>query len=113
MPVTDAVAAVAGPSGTDGREAWVLRSGGALERLRVRPMGEGLEVVWSLPVVGLPTDSGWTAADLFDPLGQPYAHCGISVNSFLQPIDGNGKIILQNLFIAGRGLAGRGWGECG
>ncbi len=52
MPVTDAVAAVAGPSGTDGREAWVLRSGGALERLRVRPMGEGLEVVWSLPVVG-------------------------------------------------------------
>lgn len=56
MPVTDAVAAVAGPSGTDGREAWVLRSGGALERLRVRPMGESLEVVWSLPVVGLPTE---------------------------------------------------------
>jgi len=53
--VTDAVAAVAGPSSPTEREAWVLRSGGALERLRVRPMGESLEVVWSDPVVGLPT----------------------------------------------------------
>ncbi len=53
--VTDAVAAVAGPASSTEREAWVLRSGGALERLRVRPMGMGLEVVWSDPVVGLPT----------------------------------------------------------
>ena len=87
-------------------DSFVLASGGFFGG-GLRADRQGVEeCVFSLPVQGQPGSSGWTAADLFDPLGQPYAHCGISVNSLLQPIDGSGKIILQNLFIAGRGLAG-------
>ncbi len=54
MPVTDARALLAVG---DGREAWVLGSGGALRRLRVDGSGEAPTVRWSDPVPGLRLDS--------------------------------------------------------
>ncbi len=53
-PVRDASALVAGPSDAAGREAWVLRSTGALTRLRVAVGVAGaLQVTWSDVVAGL------------------------------------------------------------
>ncbi len=53
-PVTDVTAIAVGPTTGTTREAWVLRQGGALHRIRMTARSDGAaDVVWSDPVVGL------------------------------------------------------------
>jgi glycerol-3-phosphate dehydrogenase subunit B len=42
----------------------------------------------------------------FDPEGPGYAKSGVLVNERLQPVDAGGKVLLENVFCAGRVLAG-------
>lgn len=63
--ITDAVAVAPGPVSEAEREAYVLRSGGELMRLRVRPRaGAAPEVLWSQPIPGLDTSMVRATASL-------------------------------------------------
>lgn len=98
-----------GITGASGRikkfrgKSFILATGGILgEGLSVYPR-EIKETVFNLPVLNHGTSS---TEDFFNPEGQPLSYAGLSVNNNLQPLDASGKIIFENLFVAGATLYG-------
>jgi glycerol-3-phosphate dehydrogenase subunit B len=61
------------------------------------------ETVFDLPVDALPVD------DWFDPLflaRHPVFEIGVRVNASMQPVDGGGKVVAENLYAVGGLLGG-------
>ena len=82
---------------------FILATGGILgEGLSVCPR-EIKETVFNLPVV---SHSPLSTEDFFNPDGQPLSYAGVPANSNLQPLDESGKVIFENLFVAGATLYG-------
>ncbi|MEQ8188837.1 MAG: anaerobic glycerol-3-phosphate dehydrogenase subunit GlpB [Candidatus Eremiobacterota bacterium] len=82
---------------------FILATGGILgEGLSVCP-GEIKETVFNLPVL---SHSPLSTEDFFNPDGQPLSYAGVQANGNLQPLDSSGKIIFENLFVAGATLYG-------
>jgi glycerol-3-phosphate dehydrogenase subunit B len=63
------------------------------------------------PLMGLlveaPTMESWLASDPFDPQGHPLEAAGIRTDHELRPVDGSGRVVLQNVVVAGSLLAGQ------
>ncbi len=86
--------------------AFVLATGGLF--------GGGLEsgpdymreVVFNLPVAAGDHRELWGNCRLFGPVSHPYTQMGIKVNQQFQPVDVNGQVLLKNVYVAGRSLAG-------
>ena len=63
------------------------------------------------PLLGLPVEAPaageWLAADPFDPAGHPLEAAGIRTDAELHPVDGRGRVVFDNVAIAGSLLAGQ------
>jgi glycerol-3-phosphate dehydrogenase subunit B len=86
-------------------DAVILATGGVIHGGLQGPRKQGFhESVYHIPVDD-PGDRGnRTAPSPFDV--QPYAGCGIRVNTHMQPLGADGKPFLENLFAAGGIIAG-------
>jgi len=92
------------PAGEKVHEAdsYVLATGGFF--------GGGLQVqgdriaepLFKLPVAQPGGKGGWFQYEFLGRKGHPINKSGIRTNSHLNPLDGSGKVILENLFVAGR-----------
>jgi len=63
------------------------------------------------PLLGLPVEApaadAWLAADPLDPAGHPLEAAGIRSDAYLRPVDGAGRVILDNVAIVGALMAGQ------
>ncbi|HWR42496.1 anaerobic glycerol-3-phosphate dehydrogenase subunit GlpB [Sporomusa sp.] len=64
------------------------------------------EAVLHLPVVAPPDREEWGTLKLFSGAAQPFAKIGLKVDASLRPVDAQGRVLLENVYIAGRNLAG-------
>ncbi len=65
------------------------------------------EAVFGLPVQAPPGDlSGWFAPQFLGKAGHPIHAAGVRANARMQPVDEAGRVILENVRLAGRLLAG-------
>ena len=86
--------------------AVVLATGGiAGGGLIAHADGRLVEPVLGLPVEAPPVDD-WLATGPFPPDGHPLERAGIRTDAALRPVDGGGKVVLENVAIAGSLLAG-------
>ena len=85
-------------------DSFIIATGGFLGGgLKAAP-GKGHEVIFGLDP-GTPAGvENWSVPDIFE--SQPYARSGVSVNSRLNPVSPSGETLLDNVFFAGRTLAG-------
>ena len=68
--------------------------------------GQVIEPIFNVPVAA-PTDHElWANPTLFSDQPQPFALIGIDIDEKMRPVDGHGKVVLSNVFIAGRNLGG-------
>ncbi|SMC41006.1 anaerobic glycerol-3-phosphate dehydrogenase subunit GlpB [Sporomusa malonica] len=87
-------------------QAVILATGGFFGGGIVADPDTVHEAVLQLPVEA-PTDrEEWGTLKLFSGAAQPFAKIGIKVDSSLRPVDAQGKVLLENVYIAGRNLAG-------
>jgi glycerol-3-phosphate dehydrogenase subunit B len=86
---------------------YILSTGGLLGGGIVGDQ-DGLlrETVFDLPCVAPPHRADWFRPQFTDPRGHPVFRTGIVINDGFQPIDGDDKLIYENLYIVGTGLAG-------
>jgi len=87
-------------------QSFILASGGLFGGgLQALP-GQVLESIFHLPV-HVPTETDrWSNEHLFFTSGQPFAKFGVRVDAKLRPVDEAGDVLLENVFVAGKTLAG-------
>jgi glycerol-3-phosphate dehydrogenase subunit B len=67
--------------------------------------GRLVEAVLGLPVEA-PAVDDWLAQTPFPPDGHPLERAGIRTNAALRPVDAGGRVVLENVVVAGSLLAG-------
>ncbi|CUH94351.1 hypothetical protein P22_0417 [Propionispora sp. 2/2-37] len=87
-------------------KSFVLATGGFFGGGLVSGPGTASEPIFKLPLAGDMNQDNWGDLKLFAQNGQPFAQIGIRVDNNLQPVDENGRLILENVFVAGRNLPG-------
>jgi glycerol-3-phosphate dehydrogenase subunit B len=90
---------------TYGARAFVLATGGFYGGGLLAGIETVTEPIFHLPVRTAPRDE-WGSESLLPEDGQPFAKTGIAVDASLRPVNAAGDIQLNNLYIAGRNLAG-------
>lgn len=83
--------------------SFILATGGVLGGGIVIERDRFLELLMDLPVIPSPHS---TDSSFFAPGAHGYTRCGVLVNDSLQPIDAAGRVLLNNVYCAGRILAG-------
>jgi glycerol-3-phosphate dehydrogenase subunit B len=87
-------------------KAFVLATGGILGGgLNAEPSGV-TEAIFHLAVTVPADPEAWGRHELFAAQGQPFAKFGVAVDDSLRPVDDAGQVVLKNVYIAGRSLAG-------
>ena len=87
-------------------QSFILASGGLFGGgLQARP-GQVIENIFNLPVQVPPETDQWSNEQLFFTSGQPFAKFGVKVDAKLRPVDDAGNVLLENVFVAGKTLAG-------
>lgn len=86
---------------------WVLATGGIIGGgLRAEPTGSLLETALGLPVQAPSGRADWFAQRFLDETGHPIFGAGIATDAQLRPLDAAGRIVYQNVVVAGSALAG-------
>ena len=68
--------------------------------------GHVIEPIFNLPVSAPSDHELWANADLFSSSPQPFAKIGINVDEKMRPLDADGQVALDNVFVIGRNLQG-------
>lgn len=85
---------------------FILANGGFYGGGLVAEPANVVEPIFNLPVVA-PTDHElWANATLFSNEAQPFAKIGVNVDGKMRPLDADNKVIINNVFVAGRNLCG-------
>lgn len=85
---------------------FILATGGFYGGGMTSEMGKITEMVFKLPIAAPAVQTEWSNPKLFSDQKQIFAQYGILVNDDLAPIDANGNVLVSNLKIVGRSLAG-------
>jgi glycerol-3-phosphate dehydrogenase subunit B len=86
--------------------SFILATGGFFGGGLQANSSDVLETVFNLPV-NVPLDRNrWGQQNLFSLSGQPFAKFGVRVDANLRPLDATGNVVLENVFIAGKTIAG-------
>lgn len=84
---------------------FVLATGGILGGGIVADFdGKVRDVIFDLPVSAPPDRASWFRRDFLDPAGHPIYRSGLTVNRHLQPVNGDGQAVYDNLLAAGATL---------
>lgn len=87
-------------------KAFILANGGFYGGGLVAEPGHVIEPIFNFPVVAPEDHELWANATLFSNEPQPFAKIGLDVDEKMHPLDADGKIVLNNVFVAGRNLRG-------
>lgn len=87
-------------------KAVILATGGFFGGGLVAEHNSVSEPILKLPVTAPADKEEWGALKLFTSTAQPFAKIGINVDASLRPVDAQGRILFNNVYIAGRNLAG-------
>ncbi len=85
---------------------FILATGGLYGGGLTSEMGKMSEAVFKLPIAVPKVQTEWSNPKLFSDQKQIFAQYGVLVNNDLRPIDGNGTVLVSNLKVVGRSLAG-------
>jgi glycerol-3-phosphate dehydrogenase subunit B len=86
--------------------AFLLATGGLLGGgFTSDHMGRFQEAIFNLPLTALPDHKQWFRHQFLHPDGHPVFSAGVPVDSQQQPVDGQGKVLYENLWAAGGVLA--------
>lgn len=85
---------------------FILATGGFLGGGLHSGVGWAKEMIFRLPVQVTVNQEEWGNTNLFSPEGQPFARFGLAVDESLRPVDREGNLLLANVRIIGRNLAG-------
>jgi glycerol-3-phosphate dehydrogenase subunit B len=67
--------------------------------------GRAWEVVFDLPLTTPQARSQWFRPEFLDPQGQPVFRGGVAINDEWRPVDGDGRVVYENVWAAGNVLA--------
>jgi glycerol-3-phosphate dehydrogenase subunit B len=85
---------------------YIVSTGGFLgDGIRVDHRGRVREMVFDLPVTGIPARGEWFQSEFLSAQGQRLYRSGVSVGPGWQPVDAEGKLLYKNLYAAGGALA--------
>lgn len=87
-------------------ESFILATGGFFGGGLKSGPGFANETIFNFPVTVPADQAKWTECTLFAETGQPFARFGLSVDENLRPVDHTGRLLLENVHVAGRTLAG-------
>ena len=87
-----------------GGKSFILATGGFLGGGIAAEPGRARERVFDLPVRAPEAVMDWSKPDVF--ASHPFASMGVAVNSRLNPLNGHGDALYENVHVAGRSLAG-------
>jgi len=87
-------------------KAFILANGGFYGGGLVAEPGHAIEPIFNLPVAAPEDHELWANPTLFSNQPQPFAKIGIVVDKKMRPLDGEGNVVLSNVFVAGRSLQG-------
>ena len=85
---------------------FVLATGGVgAGGIEVTPARQAREPIFDLPLAGVPRDpQDWFGSDYF--AEQPFDRAGVRVDRSMRPLDPDGEVIYNNLYVVGAELAG-------
>lgn len=87
-------------------KAVILATGGFFGGGIVAEPESVREAVFNLPVTAPADREEWGTLKLFTGNAQPFAKIGIAVDDSLRPVDNQGRVLLDNVYVAGRNLSG-------
>lgn len=87
-------------------KSFILASGGFYGGGLLAEPGQALEPVFNLPIAAPASQEDWSHFQLFSNEAQPFEKIGIAVDASMRPVNAEGKVLLDNVFIAGRNLCG-------
>ena len=87
-------------------KAFILANGGFYGGGLVAEPGHVIEPIFNFPVAAPSDHELWGNVNLFSNEPQPFAQIGIVVNEKMHPLDAEGNVVLNNVFVAGRNLQG-------
>ena len=87
-------------------KSYILATGGFFGGGLQAYAGQARETVFDLPVATPARRSDWSHEQLLFTSGQPFAKFGVKVNAAMQPVDDSGQVLLKNVYVAGKTLAG-------
>ena len=86
-------------------DKFILATGGFYSGgIVLRRFEEPVEPIFGLPVWFPPGEENWSNEQLFSYRPQGFASTGILTDEALHPVDGNGKVIFNNVHVVGRNL---------
>lgn len=89
---------------------YVLATGGIFgSGILTDASGRVWEPVFDLPVAAETDRHKWLAPRFITPGGQPVGLAGIRVNRRLNPVNEDGAVLAENLYVAGASIAGSNW----
>ncbi|WP_378950341.1 anaerobic glycerol-3-phosphate dehydrogenase subunit GlpB [Pelosinus sp. sgz500959] len=87
-------------------KSFILANGGFYGGGLVAEPENVIEPIFNLPIAAPSDHELWANMSLFSNEPQPFALIGISVDEKMRPLDEVGKVVLTNVFVAGRNLRG-------
>ena len=88
-------------------DKYILATGGFYSGgITMRDFEQPREEVFGLPVFFVKGEENWSNAELFSNKPQGYAKTGVLTDENLRPVDENGKLVLENVYVVGRDLGG-------
>lgn len=107
---TKAVSVIANSASNQRRyyaDRFILATGGFYSGgIEMRDFEKPIEPIFHLPISFVKGEDQWTNEELFGSKAQGYAKTGIETNDLLQPVNKEGQVVLDNVYIVGRNLAG-------
>ena len=85
-------------------DSFIIATGGFLGGGNIASPGMAREAIFNFDLGAPDTVEAWSVPDVFDP--QPYARLGVKVNGRLNALSARGEVLVENVFFAGRTLAG-------
>lgn len=85
---------------------FILATGGLYGGGMASEMGKITELVFKLPIAAPQVQTEWSNPKLFSDKKQIFAQYGVLVNDNLTPVDDSGAVLVSNLKVVGRSLAG-------
>ncbi len=88
-------------------DRFVLATGGFYSGGIVMPeFDHPQEPIFNLPVYFEPGEENWSNPELFADKPQGFAKTGILTDEMMRPLDTAGRLVLDNVYVAGRNLGG-------
>lgn len=87
-------------------DSFVLATGGILGGGLTAQSSGMFEPIFKLPISTPYNVEEWGNRQLFSKMPQPFAKYGLEVDETLRPINIDSEVILENVYVAGRNLAG-------